>query len=383
MRSTGEQADYLVIGAGIAGASVAAELASTGRVILLERESQPGYHTTGRSAALFSQVYGPKQIRALSRASSRLYYNPPPGFTDHQLLRRRPVAMVGRSDQADAVHAEFELVRGRGDLALISGAELREIMPLLREGYVACAMMENDAADIEVHALHQGYLQQLKERGGHLRTTSEVQGLLYASGRWTVETNSGVFCGQTVVNAAGAWADEIAALAGTSSVGLVPKRRTAMIVDAPNGNADDRWPMVVDIDEQFYLKPDAGRLLLSPADETPSPPCDAQPEEIDIAICIDRIQQAFDLEVRHIGNRWAGLRSFVADGVPVVGYAGDAPGFFWLAGQGGYGIQTAPAMARTAAALIRNDPVPDDIVEEGVDVAALSPLRPALTAEVN
>lgn len=383
MRSTGEQADYLVIGAGIAGASVAAELAATGRVILLERESQPGYHTTGRSAALFSQVYGPKQIRALSRASSRFYYNPPPAFTDHQLLRRRPVAMVGRSDQADAVHAEFELVRGRGDLALISGAGLREIMPLLREGYAACAMMENDAADIEVHALHQGYLQQLKERGGHLRTTSEVQGLLYASGRWTVETNSGVFCGQTVVNAAGAWADEIAALAGTSSVGLVPKRRTAMIVDAPDGNADDRWPMVVDIDEQFYLKPDAGRLLLSPADETPSPPCDAQPEEIDIAICIDRIRQAFNLEVRHIGNRWAGLRSFVADGVPVVGYAGDAPGFFWLAGQGGYGIQTAPAMARTAAALIRNDPIPDDIVEEGVDVAALSPLRPALTAEVN
>lgn len=382
MRFTGEHVDYVVIGAGIAGASVAAELAANGSVLLLERENQPGYHTTGRSAALFSQVYGPDQIRALSRASSRFYQNPPPGFTEHQLVHRRPVALMGRSDQADTVRAEFEQVRGRGDVSLITGNQLREMMPLLREGYAACALLENDAADIEVHALHQGYLRQLRERGGQLQTTSEVLGLSNANGRWSIETNQGRLYASTVINAAGAWADEIAGLAGTSRVGLVPKRRTALIVDAPEGHADNQWPMVVDIDEQFYLKPDAGKLLLSPADETPSPPCDAQPEEIDIAICIDRVQQAFDLDVRHIGNRWAGLRSFVADGVPVVGYAEDVPGFFWLAGQGGYGIQTAPAMARVAAALIKDDQIPDDIAEEGVDIARLSPLRRTLISEV-
>ncbi|SFJ44754.1 NAD(P)/FAD-dependent oxidoreductase [Aerobium aerolatum] len=382
MRFTGEHVDYVVIGAGIAGASVAAELAANGSVLLIERENQPGYHTTGRSAALFSQVYGPDQIRALSRASSRFYQNPPPGFTEHQLVHRRPVALMGRSDQADTVHAEFEQVRGRGDVSLITGNQLREMMPLLREGYAACALLENDSADIEVHALHQGYLRQLRERGGQLRTTSEVLGLSNANGCWSIETNQGRSYASTVINTAGAWADEIAGLAGTSRVGLVPKRRTALIVDAPEGHADNQWPMVVDIDEQFYLKPDAGKLLLSPADETPSPPCDAQPEEIDIAICIDRVQQAFDLDVRHIGNRWAGLRSFVADGVPVVGYADDVPGFFWLAGQGGYGIQTAPAMARVAAALIKDDQIPDDIAEEGVEIARLSPLRRTLTSEV-
>lgn len=382
MGFTGEHTDYVVIGAGIAGASVAAELAANGSVLLLERENQPGYHTTGRSAALFSQVYGPDQIRALSRASSRFYQNPPPGFTEHQLIHRRSVALMGRSDQVDTVHAEFEQVRGRGDVSLVTGNQLREMIPLLREGYAASALLENDAGDIEVHALHQGYLRQLRERGGQLRTTSEVLGLSNANGRWSIETNQGRLYASTVINAAGAWADEIAALAGTSRVGLVPKRRTALIVDAPEGHADNQWPMVVDIDEQFYLKPDAGKLLLSPADETPSPPCDAQPEEIDIAICIDRVQQAFDLDVRHIGNRWAGLRSFVADGVPVVGYADDVPGFFWLAGQGGYGIQTAPAMARAAAALIKDDQIPDDIAEEGVDIAILSPLRRTLFPEV-
>jgi D-arginine dehydrogenase len=376
------QADIIVIGAGIAGASAAAELAATASVILLERESQPGYHTTGRSAAIFSQVYGPTQIRALTRASAPFYATPAPGFSANPLLRRRPVALVGRSDQAATVAAEFEQVRGRGDVALISAAQLREIIPLIRDGYAACALMEYDAADIDVHALHHGYLRQFKDRRGRLQTSSDVRGIAHTGQTWQVETTTGTFCAPIIVNAAGAWADEIARLAGTATVGLIPKRRTALIVDAPGGHADDSWPMVVDIDEQFYLKPDAGRLLLSPADETPSPACDAQPEELDIAICIDRIEQAFDIEVRHVVNRWAGLRSFVADGVPVVGYAADAPGFFWLAGQGGYGIQSAPAMARVAAALVNGKAIPADIAQQGVEAAALAPHRAGLIREV-
>ena len=382
MESQSNHADVIVIGAGIAGASAAAELAATGSVILLERESQPGYHTTGRSAALFSKVYGPAQIRALSRASAAFFDAPPQGFAANPLLRRRPVALVGRADQTDKVHAEFEAVRGRGAVSVISGEDLQRMMPLLREGYAAAALMEHDAADIDVHALHHGYLRLLKERGGSVVTSSDVNGLAQTADGWRVETGKGAFSALTVVNAAGAWADEIARLAGVAAVGLVPKRRTALIVDAPGGQADEAWPMVVDIDEQFYLKPDAGRLLISPADETPSPPCDAQPEELDIAICIDRIQTAFDIEVGRVLNSWAGLRSFVADKVPVVGFAADAPGFFWLAGQGGYGIQSAPAMARVAAALVRGEPVPDDIASEGVDPAALSPQRAALRTEV-
>jgi len=218
--------------------------------------------------------------------------------------------------------------------------------------------------------------------GGSVVIPSDVVGLARIGDRWRVETGKGTFSAPIVVNAAGAWADEIARLAGVATVGLVPKRRTALIVDAPGGHADEAWPMVVDIDEAFYLKPDAGRLLISPADETPSPPCDAQPEELDIAICIDRIQNAFDIEVGRVLNSWAGLRSFVADKVPAVGFAADAPGFFWLAGQGGYGIQSAPAMARVAAALVRGEPIADDIAAEGVDPAALSPQRAELRTEV-
>jgi len=181
-----------------------------------------------------------------------------------------------------------------------------------------------------------------------------------------------------VVNAAGAWADDLAAMAGIERIGLTPKRRTALLVDPPAGLNPDPWPMAVDIDEEFYIKPDAGKLLLSPADETPSPPCDAQPEDLDVAIAIDRIQTAFDLPVRRVAHKWAGLRSFVADKAPVVGHAPDAPGFVWLAGQGGYGIQSAPAMARTAAALTLGRPIPADIADQGVTPQALSPIRKGL-----
>lgn len=377
-----EQADVLVIGAGVAGASLAAELARHARVVLLEREPQPGYHTTGRSAALYSQVYGPSQIRALSRASAAFFHAPPTGFASHPLLRPRGVALAGRQDQAETVSATFEEVRERGDVSLISGDALRARLPILRDGYVATALMENSAADIDVHALHHGYLRQLREAGGKLVTGAEVRTLGRTGGDWQVETTRGTFSAPVVVNAAGAWADEIAGLAGAMQVGLVPKRRTALIVDAPAGHADDAWPMVVDIDEQFYLKPDAGRLLISPADETPSPPCDAQPEELDIAICIDRIERAFDLQVRQVTNRWAGLRSFVADKVPAVGFAPEAPGFFWLAGQGGYGIQSAPAMARLAASMVERRGMPAELADEGVDAAALSPQRAAIRNEV-
>ncbi|MCO5145355.1 MAG: FAD-binding oxidoreductase [Aquamicrobium sp.] len=380
--SAGEgEADAIVIGAGIAGASVAAELAAGCRVVLLEREAQPGYHTTGRSAALYSPTYGPAPIRALTRASAGFFDAPPPGFAAAPLLRPRKVLTVASAERVDALAASFRELSARADVEMLSGEAARAMMPLLRPEHSAAAMMENDGADIDVHALHHGYLRRMKEKGGRLVAPAGVRALARERDGWRVETQGGVWRAPVVVNAAGAWADEVAALAGVAEIGLTPKRRTAMMIDGPGGRVDDGWPMVVDVDEAFYLKPDAGRLLVSPADETPSPPCDAQPEEIDVAICIDRIEHAFEIEVKRVLNKWAGLRSFVADKAPVVGFAPGAGGFFWLAGQGGYGIQSAPAVSRLAAALVLGRPVPDDIAAEGLDLASVSPARAGLSPE--
>jgi D-arginine dehydrogenase len=360
--------DIIVIGAGMAGASVAAELAGERRVLLLEAESRPGYHTTGRSAALFTVAYGPPVIRALSRASLPFFRNPESPFIAHPLLKERGVLFMARGDQMDALAV---LATELGDAVRPVVPDMaRARMPLLRRGHVAGAVLDETAADIDVDALHQHYLKTLQARGGIVRTDSGVVALGRAGEDWLVETRTGRFRAAVIVNAAGAWADEIAAMAGVARVGLVPKRRTAVLIDPPEGVMPDSpsvWPAVVDVDERFYIKPDAGKLLISPADETPSEPCDAQPEEIDIAICIDRIETAFDIAVRRIEHKWAGLRSFVADKAPVAGFALDAPGFFWLAGQGGYGIQSAPALSRAAAALVLGRALPDDIAAEGVE----------------
>ncbi len=367
--------DIAVIGAGIAGASVASELAPFARVVLIERETQPGYHTTGRSAALFSETYGPPTIRALSRASAPFFRAPPDGFAVEPLLSPRGVLMVAHPDQAEALARLADEVAPQGNGRLLDAAETHAMLPLLRRDYVGGALIEEGASDIDVHALHHGFLRRFRDHGGTIATGHELVGLSRDRSGWRVATNRGAFSARIVVDAAGAWADEVGRMAGSRGIGLVPKRRTAMIVNAPAGVDPGPWPMAVDIDEEFYLKPDAGRLLISPADETPSPPCDAQPEEIDVAICIDRIERAFALSVGRVENKWAGLRSFVADKTPVAGYDASVEGLFWLAGQGGYGIQTAPALGRLAAALVRGRAVPDDIAAQGVTAAALSPSR--------
>ncbi|MCB1391132.1 MAG: FAD-binding oxidoreductase [Rhodobacteraceae bacterium] len=377
MRTPADHRGIVVIGAGIAGASVAAELASAGQdVLLLERESAPGYHTTGRSAALYTPSYGPPVIRALTRASASAFNAPPTPDRPHPLLRHRDVLFIARTDQQDSLEAaaaELPVTR-------LSAAAARARLPLLRAEDLAGALLDAHSADIDVDALHRQFLRALAARGGEMRLNAEVIGMARDGSGWRIATPGAEIAADIVVNAAGAWADEMARLAGVTPVGLVPKRRTAMLVAAPAGHDVDRWPMVVDVDETFYLRPDAGKLLLSPADETPSDPCDAQPDEWDIAVCIDRIQRAVDLPVRRIEHKWAGLRSFVADKAPVVGPAPDAPGFIWLAGQGGYGIQTAPALARTAAALTLGRPIPQDIADQGVTARALAPRREELAA---
>jgi len=367
--------DIIVIGAGIAGASVAAELSASSRVLLLEMENQPGYHTTGRSAAVFAPVYGPQPIRALTRASEAFFKKPPPGFTEHDLFSPRKILMIAAEHQMDALDALIAECETETPVEKLTGDRLRAEQPLLRDGYCATAMLDPNGQDIDVHAVHQGYLKSFKKAGGTLVTSAPVTNLHHADESWTVQAGGVNYSARVVVNAAGAWADEIGTLAGAEKIGLVPKRRTALMIASPSPEISDPLPITVDIDEEFYLKPDAGRLLISPANEDPSAPCDAQPEELDIALCIDRIERAFDVPVRRIENKWAGLRSFVSDKCPVAGYSTKVPGFFWLAGQGGYGIQTAPALSRLAASMIQRQDPPEDIIKEGLDIADLSPNR--------
>ena len=208
-----------------------------------------------------------------------------------------------------------------------------------------------------------------------METRAEVTALERDARYWRIDVGTAEHRAAVVVNSAGAWADHVGALAGAIAIGLMPKRRTAMTIGVPDGIDADAWPMAVDVEEEFYLKPESGRFLISPADETPSEPCDAQPDEMDVAICVDRVEQAFDMQVRRIENKWAGLRSFVADKSPVCGFDERADGFFWLAGQGGYGIQTAPALSRVAARLVTGLEIDGHILDEGFDPASLSARR--------
>ena len=368
--------DFIVVGAGMVGASVAYELARTARVCLIEAEARPGVHATGRSAALFAPSYGGREIRAITRASRNFFDHPPSGFSEHPLLRQRGNLYIARSDQQGRLNQMVAAIRASGGtVTLIDAYQAVALVPLLREGYVAGAALDTAAMDIDVNALHQGFLRGARTAGAELITASPLAQVQRRNGIWTVELHGGKVSAPVLINAAGAWADEIAILCGVGGIGLQPLRRTAMLVDPPDGIDIQQWPAVIDADEQFYFKPDAGKLLLSPADETPSSPCDAQPEELDIAVGVDRVQASLNLEVRRISHRWAGLRTFSPDRAPVVGFDDRCAGFFWCAGQGGYGIQTAPAMARTAAALAKHESLPADIAAHGLTAQDLSPSR--------
>jgi D-arginine dehydrogenase len=368
--------DFLVIGAGIAGASIAYELSDSGRVCLIEAEAQPGFHATGRSAALFAPSYGGPEIRAANLASRAFFDRPPPGFCDHPLLHRRRALYIARSDQSGRLHQLVADIRGSGGTtAMITNRDAVASVPLLRAGYVAEAALDPDAMDIDVAALHQGYLRGARAAGAVVATNTRVVHVEHRNGLWKAAISEGSAVAPVLINAAGAWADGVAEICGAQPVGLRAYRRTAVLVDAPVGVDIREWPAVIDASEQFYFKPDAGKLLLSPADEMPDMARDVQPEEVDIALCVDRIEAALDMEVRRIRRSWAGLRTFAPDRVPVVGFDADVAGFFWCAGQGGYGIQTAPALARTAAALVKREPPPADIVAQGLKAEDLSPRR--------
>jgi D-arginine dehydrogenase len=284
--------------------------------------------------------------------------------------------MIGRSDQLTKLkRAHDEWVKLVPSVRWLEGDEVRDVTPMLKRDYVAGGVLEPAANDLDVHEIHRGFLRGAARAGATLVCDAEVLELSRQRAAWRVRTKTGEFRGDFIINAAGAWGDTVAALAGARPVGLAPKRRTAILFDPAPSEDVNSWPTIIDADEQFYFKPDAGRVLGSPADETVSPPCDAQPEEIDVALAVDRIEQAATFRVQRLVRKWAGLRNFVADKSPVVGLDRGVPGFFWLVAQGGYGIQTSPALARVVAALIRGGDVPEDLQSLGVRADDLSPAR--------
>jgi D-arginine dehydrogenase len=371
--------DFAVIGAGMAGASVAWRLARSGAsVVVLERESQPGYHATGRSAAMFMESYGTEQIRALTRASRAFYSAPPEGFCEQALLQPRSVLYIGTAGQEPQLDEALAMYRRDGLRAeRIDARQACALVPCLDESLLVGAVHDLDAMDIDVAALHQGFLRGMVRAGARLRCGAELAGAARdGQGLWTLTLQDGTqLRTRAVVNAAGAWADAVARLCGAQPLGIEPRRRSAFTFAAPEGEDIHGWPAVIGLDESFYFKPDAGQLLGSPANADPVPAHDVVAEELDVAMGIDRIESLTRLRIRRPRHVWAGLRSFAPDDDFVIGWDARCDGFFWLAGQGGYGIQTAAGASAAAAALLVREPLPAELRDQGVDAGRLSPAR--------
>lgn len=342
-----KRADVIIAGGGIAGVSCAARLAGRARVVLLEREAMLAMHTTGRSAAVFTETYGNAIVRELTQASRPFFDRPPAGFTERPLLNKRGSIMIARLE--DGGELEKLVAENPKHMFPMSADEALRAVPVLRRDYFATAALEPEAADIDVHALFDGFRRMALKGGVEIVNNAEVTALERDGAGWRIATAAGAFAAPVFVNAAGSWAGQIGELAGLGDRGLRPLRRTAIMIDAPPGADMTRWMIANDAAERFYFKPDAGQILASLCDETPSPPCDAQPEEIDVATLAYRLEEATTLNISRIRRRWAGLRTFTPQRTPIFAFDAAAPGFFWLAGQGGYGIQTSPEISRRAA----------------------------------
>ncbi len=373
--SHGSELSAIVIGAGIAGASAAWALAERGSVVLVEQERAAGVHASGRSASVLSETSGHRVVCALAAASRPFFESPPPGFVDHPLLAPRGLLWLGELDSTsllDDLAAAAQAIAP--SVRRLTTAEVLHLVPFVRERAAAGGgTFEPDAMSIDTDALLQGFLRGLRQRGGQLMVSSEAVRLRRTTDGWEVTAGDHTLQAPVVVNAAGAWGDVIAQRAGVPPLGLQPKRRTACIV--PVAEVDPRWPMVMDVAGRYYFEPESGGLLISPADATVCEPCDAQADEIDVAMALDRVREATSLPVRSVRRAWAGLRTFSPDGAPVIGDEPGAPGFWWLVGQAGAGIKTAPAMAAALASLVHGDGLPTAITDRGVTHADLSPAR--------
>lgn len=367
--------DFLIIGAGASGAGAGYQLATLGKTAILEAEDMPGYHSTGRSAALFTRNYGPAAVRAVSAVSYDFFQSPPEGFTDHPLLTPRgglSVAFKGDEKLLDKVKA---LGTDAHPIHEVTLAEAMQLAPLLRADLVTRAVYEPGVLDMDVDAIHRGFLKGFAARGGQVITDRTVTGLSRDGNGWQVMTPKGSYRATIVINAAGAWADRIGQLAGAKPVGLVPKRRTAILIDPPTGIDIKAMPLVDFAGGEIYIKPTSGKIMASPGDETPVEPQDIQPDDMDIAVLADWLERHTAITIRRIEHSWAGLRSFVADGVPVVGFDPEQPNFFWLAGQGGFGIMMSAALGQLTAALVNRAGLPPEFIAQGLRESDLAPAR--------
>ena len=363
--------DTIIIGAGIAGASVAAHLAGQRRVCILEMEERPGYHTTGRSAASFEPNYGPLPMLAFTRASAAFFKAPPAGFTEAEIFTLRGSLFF----EAEGQHSASAYLLSKSDaLQEISEREAQKLYPPLRGGYAKRSFLDVQTGDLDVDLLHRGFLRQFKAAGGALILNAAATAIERKNQEWAITTPAGTFTAPIIINAAGAWGDVVANLAGVKPVGLIPKRRSIGVISVDH-QGFEKWPMVTDVGETWYAKPQSGKLIVSSADQTPVEPHDAYADDMAIAEGIERLMNATTLRVTHLDHNWGGLRSFVTDGNPVIGFDPYTDGFFWLAGQGGYGIQSSPALSRTAAALVLGQAIPGDVLAAGLDVAQIHPER--------
>lgn len=345
--------DFIVIGGGIAGISAAAHLAQHGSVVVLEAEAQHGYHSTGRSAAIFVRNYGNVTLRALNAASAPVLEQPE-GISDSSLLSPRGEVMVATEEELPAFE---DYMAGSDGLERLTAQQVGELIPMMQVDRIAGAMIEWDAQDIDVDRMLSGYLRLMRARGGRLVTKARVAQMARAGGVWTVTAGEESYQAPIVVNAAGGWAAGVGQMAGAVPISLTPCRRSAAIIPGPEGADVMTWPMVCAASETWYAKPEAGKLMVSPADEDPVEPHDLWADDMVLAEGLYRFEQMVTLEVTRVEHSWAGMRTFAADRTPVVGFDPAAEGLFWLAGQGGYGVQTAPALAAlTEALVIGSDP---------------------------
>lgn len=369
-------ADFIVIGGGIAGLSVAYELLDHGSVVVLEQESATGYHSTGRSAAVMSENYGPRLWSRLVSATRGFLENPPDGFTEVPLVTDRGALFLAQDHETEALKAQHADLIARGaKVELISAHDALRYCEVLRADKYALAMVEPDCKDVDTNALMTGYQRRITAAGGRILTGARVTAIRGGAGAWQVETVAGPVHGGTIINAAGGWVQQIAQLAGLGHRNVVPFRRTAVTFDAPAGSNLQHWPMTFDVAETFYFKPEGGRVMVSPVDMARSEPCDAQADEMEVAIAIDRIETFTTMKVARVSHKWGGLRTFAPDHEPVIGADPQEASFIWLAGQGGNGVMASAAAARLAASLATGRGVPADIAALGITEAATSPGR--------
>ena len=364
----------VVIGAGIAGAAAAWHLAEHASVVMVEREAHPGAHATGRSAALHTETSGAPVVSALAAASRPFLVEPPDGFADHELLSPRGLLWIARDAERHMLEDKAMAAEAHGvEVHRLDSSRCCELVGVLRPEAAVAGVFEPGAMNIDVDGLLQGFMRGARRRGAELHVSAGVTALTPRTGGWRVETGDQRWDCDVVVNAAGAWCDPVAELAGVLPLGLRPLRRSVFVFPPPEGVSVSGWPMAWDIGNRFYFEPEGPMLLVSPVDETPSEPCDARPEMEDIALGVQELESATTMQVRGVRRTWAGLRTFAADDVPAAGFDPDHPGFFWLAGQGGYGIKTSPALGRLAAALITGACEPPPLPPGSVE--ALSPAR--------